>query len=337
MEHKISVIVPVYNTQKYLERCVESIRNQSYRNLEIILVDDGSPDESGRMCDELALKDERISVIHKPNGGLSDARNKGVDQASADYIMFTDSDDFLHPDMVRDLMDRMYEHNADIVQCSFRSVTDDTMVDPGGDEGEMILTNLEALEYIYTPYGVDYVMACNKLYRKELFNTIRFPLSKIHEDEFTTWKLFYHAGKIIVTGKKYYYYYQSPNSIIRSGFSEKKLHYAEAMEERIAFFREKGLDHFYSLAIKRYARWLLLFMYRNRKALRGVPAIKKDLILRYAKVEKLVRMDPSTSVRLRVVLRNALALDPLIGFLVYQNLFRRNIIGRIAGFLGLDF
>ncbi len=336
MEDIVSIIVPIYNVEKYLERCVDSIRNQTYRNLEIILVDDGSPDNCGRMCDAFAGEDPRIRVIHKPNGGLSEARNAGLESATGEYVSFIDSDDFIHPEMIRDLYGRMQKHQADIVQCSFRSVTEDSIVDPGPDN-EKVLSNLEALRYLYTPFVVDYVMACNKLYRKALFGTIRYPISKIHEDEFTTYKLIFKAKRIVVTDKKYYHYYLSPNSIIRSSFSAKKLHYAEAMEERIAFFREMGLDELHSLAIQRYARWLLLFMYRDRNALKDHPAVKKDLRARYAVVEALVRRDPASGRRLKMVLRNALSVDPFVGFLVYQNLYKKNVIGRAAVWLGLDF
>jgi glycosyltransferase involved in cell wall biosynthesis len=335
MEHKISVIVPIYKVEKYLKRCVDSIINQTCRNLEIILVDDGSPDNSGLICDEYARIDPRVRVIHKSNGGLSDARNAGIEIATGEYIGFVDSDDFIHPEMFSDLYERIRKHDADIAQCSFRAVTEDAFIDPGADN-EKVISNLEALRLIYTPFKVDYIVAWDKLYRKQLFDSIRFPVSKIHEDEYTTYKLFYLSGKIVVIDKKYYYYYQSPDSIIRSGFNLKKLHYTDAMEERILFFKEKGLADFYSLAARKYAQWILLFIYLNDDAIKNLPEVKKDLHSRYAAVEKLVRADPFVQKRLKMVLRLAPLVNPFIGFLIYQKQYKNNILGRSSGLLGLD-
>jgi glycosyltransferase involved in cell wall biosynthesis len=335
MENKISVIVPIYKVEKYLNRCVDSIINQTYRNLEIILVDDGSPDNSGLISDEFARIDPRVRVIHKSNGGLSDARNAGIEIATGDFIGFVDSDDFIHPEMFSHLYDLMRKHGADIAQCSFRAVTEDTFVDPGEDN-EKVISNLEALRLIYTEYKVDYVVAWDKLYRRQLFDSIRFPVGKIHEDEFTTYKLFYLSGRIAVIDKKYYYYFQSPDSIIRSGFNLKKLHYTDAMEERILFFKEKGLADFQSLAARKYAQWILLFIYLNHKAIKKLPEVKADLYSRYAAVEKLVRADPYVMKRLKVVLKLAPLVNPFIGFLIYQKHYKNNIIGRSSGLLGLD-
>ena len=337
MEDKISIVVPIYKVEKYLDRCVDSLVNQTWSNLEIILVDDGSPDRCGEICDKRAAEDSRIRVIHKPNGGLSDARNAGLDFATGEFVGFLDSDDFIHPEMIRDLYRLILKHNADIAQCSIRSVYDDEILDPGDPGPEKVLTNIEALESMFTPWVVDYVLANNKLYRRSLFKEIRYPLGKIHEDEFTSYKLFFLASRIVVTEKRYFHYFQSPNSIIRSGFNEKKLHYAEAMEDRINFFREKGLDRLCSLAVRRYARWLLLFMYRNRKDLKAHPALLENLKQRYHATEKMVRTDPAASKRLKFVFRNGLAMSRFTGFLIYQNLFRKNIFSRLADWLGLNF
>ena len=336
MENKISVIVPIYKVEKYLNRCADSIINQNYRNLEIILVDDGSPDSSGLISDEYARIDPRVRVIHKPNGGLSDARNAGIEIATGDYIGFVDSDDFIHPDMFRDLYELIRKYDADIAQCSYRAVADDTFVDPGDAYNEKVISNLDALRLIYTGYKVDYVVAWDKLYRRQLFDSIRFPKGKIHEDESTTYKLFYLSGKIAVIDKKYYYYYQSPDSIIRSSFSLKKLHYTDAMEERILFFKEKGLIDLHSLAARQYAEWILLFNYLNHQALKNLPEVKTDLHSRYSAVEKIVREDPSVVKRLKVVLKLAPFVNPFIGFLIYQKHYKNNILGRSSGLLGLD-
>jgi glycosyltransferase involved in cell wall biosynthesis len=336
MEPLISIIVPIFKVEPYLKRCVDSIRNQTYRNLEIILVDDGSPDNCGAICDDYSGIDSRIQVIHKPNGGLSDARNAGLDIAKGDYIGFVDSDDFIHPMMFKDLYELLEKNDADIAQCSFIRVSGDEMIKPSESHNLKVISNMEALEYIYTPYCVDYIVAWDKLYKKDLFKELRFPKSKIHEDEFTTYKLFYRSKKIVTTDKKYYYYFQSPNSIIRSGFSIKKLDYAEAMEERILFFNENNLISFYDLALKKYALWLLNFYYRNYKAINKLPEVKNMLLSKYRTIEKQIKENTSYPKRLRSILHLAPKINPLVGFLVYQQMYKRNIFSRLAVFFYLN-
>ena len=336
MEPLISIIVPIYKVEPYLKRCVDSIQNQTYRNLEIILVDDGSPDNCGKICDESAIVDSRIKVIHKPNGGLSDARNAGLDIASGDFIGFVDSDDFIHPMMFKDLHEQLEKYDADIAQCSFKKVSGDEMINPDEPSNLKVLSNMEVLDYIYTPFCVDYIVAWDKLYKKDLFKELRFPKSKIHEDEFSTYKLFYWSKKIVVSDKKYYYYFQSPNSIIRSNFSIKKLDYAEAMEERIQFFKENKLISLYDLALKKYALWLLNFYYRNYKSINNLPEVKQLLLSKYSNIESLISANSSYPKRLRTILHLAPSINPLVGFLVYQQLYKRNIFSRIAVFFHLN-
>ena len=336
MEPLITIIVPIFKVEPYLRRCVDSIVNQAYRNLEIILVDDGSPDNCGVICDEYAIVDSRIKVIHKPNGGLSDARNAGLDIAKGDYIGFVDSDDFIHPMMFKDLFEQLEKNEADIAQCSFLRVSGDEMVNLSEPHNLKVISNMEALEYIYTPFCVDYIVAWDKLYKKELFKELRFPKSKIHEDEFTTYKLFYRSKKIVTTDKKYYYYFQSPNSIIRSGFSIKKLDYAEAMEERIIFFKENNLISFYDLALKKYALWLLNFYYRNYRAINKLPEVKNMLLSKYSTIEKQIKENTSYPKRLRSILNIAPKINPLVGFLVYQQMYKRNVFSRLAVFFHLN-
>jgi len=331
----VSVIVPIFKVEQYLRRCIDSILNQTYPNLEVILVDDGSPDRCGQICDDYAGTDQRIKVIHKPNGGLSDARNAGIEIATGDFIGFVDSDDFIHPEMYQTLYELLVNNQADIAQCSFQRVVDDGFKDPGPDSGLKILKQTEALEYLFTYSRVDYIVAWNKLYRKQLFNEIRYPKSKIHEDEATTYKLFYLSEKIAITGKKFYYYFQSPNSIIRSTFNEKKLHYAEAMEERLRFFKKKQLYEFYTRALKGYAQWLLLFMFRNRKALKSLPEIKSDLKKKYRNTHKLISMDSAIGNRSKSAFRCAVYCPALGGLLIYHRQYKNNLIGRLAVLTGL--
>ena len=331
----ISVIVPVYKVEKYLNRCIDSILNQTWKNLEIILVDDGSPDKCGTICDEYQLRDERIRVIHKPNGGLSDARNAGLDIASGNFIGFVDSDDFIHPEMFRNLMSILTVHHADIAQCSYRKVTDEIPVDPGEPGNLKILTSTGALEQLYTPYLVDYVVAWNKLYKKSLFDGIRFPVGKIHEDEATTYKLFYRTGKTVVTGARYYYYFQSPGSIMRSSFSEKKLNYADAMEERIAFFREKGLGLLWAKALKSYVLWLFYFYYLNHRPLKKNQSLWKLFRQKMNLISQQACNELQTSKRFRAVIRFSVHCPLPAGFLIYHQMFKRNVFSKLAELLEL--
>ena len=259
----VSVIVPVYNVEKYLVRCVDSILKQSYNNLQIILVDDGSNDKSALICDEYTKKDTRILVIHKNNGGLSEARNVGIDNAKGDYICFIDSDDFVRETYVKDLLSIILEYNADIAVCLFEKGNSDRFKDII-DENQpniIVLNNIEALNKLYDEVlNVSMIVVWNKLYSKNLFNKIRFPIGKIHEDEFTMPKLLFEADKIVIINKKDYYYFQSPNSIMRSEFKINRLDALEAFEERINLFNQKGLNELANKALSAYIYILIRYI-----------------------------------------------------------------------------
>ena len=187
----ISVIVPVYKVEKYIHRCVDSILAQTFTDFELILVDDGSPDNCGKICDEYAEKDNRIHVIHKENGGLSDARNAGIDWAFAnsdsEWITFIDSDDWIHPKYLEALYNAVKETGCEISICGYEETT--------GDSPKVDDINLQAVivstEDFFCEHNVNAVVAWGKLYKKELFREIRYPVGKLHEDEFTTYKLLF--------------------------------------------------------------------------------------------------------------------------------------------------
>lgn len=239
---KISIIVPVYNVEKYLEKCVDSLVNQSYSNLEIILVDDGATDSSGNMCDELAIKDDRIKVIHKVNGGLSDARNAGLEVATGDYIAFLDSDDYVHKDLYKDVHSLMVENQCDLGICNYEYVDEEgknfyPISDTLKDE---VLTKDEALDKLMEKHNFYYVTAWNKLYKKEVLKDIRFPKGKVHEDEFVAHHVLASINKVVTTSKVYIYYVQRQGSIMNTKFSVKRLHNAWAFYDRYRFFMEMG-------------------------------------------------------------------------------------------------
>lgn len=218
----ISVIVPIYNVEKYLNRCIESIVNQTYKNLEIILVDDGSPDNCPKMCDNWGKKDARIKVIHKKNGGLSDARNAGLEIALGYYISFIDSDDFIDLKFYEKLIKNMEEYKCDISVCNFCSFADKSEV-VYKELPEKIITfdTVEALREVIS-YGKIKQVVWNKLFKRSLIDGIMFDVGKLHEDTFWSYKIFGRAKKTVLTDYVGYFYFQRSGSIM-SKFNTKSL------------------------------------------------------------------------------------------------------------------
>ena len=238
MDEKISVIVPVYNVEQYLERCVDSIINQTYKNLEIILVNDGSTDNSGQLCDELAKRDSRIKVIHKENGGLSDARNVGIDVAEAELIGFIDSDDYIDEDMYELLINNLKAANADLSMCGHYDVYNNVPESQVSDKKKWELSPQEAIKMVMEAKILS-VTAVNKLYKKSLFSELKFEIGKIAEDAFIMIKLLDKCNKIVATNEKKYYYVHRENSITTQKFSLKFLNVIEAYEQNKEIILEK--------------------------------------------------------------------------------------------------
>lgn len=260
---RVSVIVPVYKVEPYLARCIESIQKQTYLNLEIILVDDGSPDRCGDICESYAAKDDRIHVIHKQNGGLSDARNAGIEYASGSYICFADSDDWLDRDMISLLYSICTKRKADIAECSYRNIfsgytEEETSCTARIIEGDSIFALEKMLEWKYFKPVV-----WNKLYKRSVIGDIRYPVGKLHEDEYVTYKLFYNAGKsVYVDVSKYNYDRTRTDSITGDAFKEDNLDACWAFRERMDFFREHHLDMLEKKINNMYCWQVLRFAYK---------------------------------------------------------------------------
>lgn len=232
MSLKVSVIVPIYKVEKYLTRCIESIRSQSYENLEIILVDDGSPDHCDKICDEYAMKDSRIQVIHKKNGGLSDARNAGMKIATGQIISFIDSDDWIEPDMLKDMVGMMNTHDSDIVVCGFYT-TDGTVKHNSYITDQVFnYTPTEALEILCESRIIE-SHAWDKIYRREVLEGIEFPKGKLYEDVFVMHSIFEKAKQITFIDHPYYNYYQRQGSILSERSLQSYLDLKEGMEKRL--------------------------------------------------------------------------------------------------------
>lgn len=249
MKEKISIIVPVYNVEAYLERCVESILKQTYTNLEILLVNDGSTDKSGELCDKLALRDHRIRVIHKENGGLSDARNRGIDEASSNLIGFIDSDDYIDEDMYETLYRQMVASKADLSMCGHYDVYHQIPEKQVAEIKTWELMPEEAIKMVMEAKILS-VTAVNKLYKKALFEQLRFRIGKIAEDAFIMVDLIHQCSKVVATNEKKYYYVHRENSITTQKFSLKFLNVIEAYEQNAKIISENYPD-LYDVAIMR--------------------------------------------------------------------------------------
>ena len=249
---KLSVIVPVYKVEAYIIKCVESIINQTYKNLEIILVDDGSPDNCGKICDEYADLDSRIKVIHKKNGGLSDARNHGIKIATGDYITFVDSDDYIESDMYQVLMELSQQNDADISACNMAYVYEkDSKVKRDDSHQLRQLTPIEAYDIMIDYYGKLRMGVWNKIYRRELFNDIWFPKGQLYEDLAVMYKVIFRANKIMYLAESKYYYLQRGDAITSQPYSVREHDRYQFMNEMSAFIREHAPEiYVYAVSYK---------------------------------------------------------------------------------------
>lgn len=291
MDSLISVIVPIYKVEDYLCRCVDSIINQTYKNLEIILVDDGSPDSCPQLCDEYAKKDNRIKVVHKNNGGLSDARNAGMEIAKGRYISFIDSDDYVSLDFIESLYRTMISENSEIVECSVVKFYENSLFDVYSDD--FSIANYDTVD------GLSALIAespfkqhvWNKLYKAELVLDIPFAVGKLNEDEFWTYQVFGKAKRVTKINKTLYHYFQRSGSIMGGRYNINRL---DALEGK--YNRQKYIEEKFPI-ISQQAKIDMLdscifacqssMKYLNKKDIQKA----KDLISRYIVVCKLSKKD----------------------------------------------
>lgn len=242
---KISVVVPVYKVECYLHRCVDSILHQSFPDFDLILVDDGSPDNCGAICDDYAAKDNRVHVIHQKNGGLSAARNSGIDwsfaNSSSQWLAFIDSDDWIHKDYLKLLLTAAEELDAGVAMGDYHW-TSEYCEDEDLSNARPIPMEPERAMAEYYAFCTP---AWGKIFRKALFAEIRFPVGKLYEDAYVTHKLIFAAENVAVYTEKLCYYYNNPTSITRAKWSDRKLDSIEAHEGRLAYFKEHGYQRAY--------------------------------------------------------------------------------------------
>ena len=285
MDDLISIIVPVYNVTKYLRTCLDSIRKQTYTNIEVILVDDGSTDGSQKTCDEYTHIDERFICIHKKNGGLSDARNEGIKLASGKYGMLVDSDDYIHRDSVRLLYQNLISTDADMAIGNYRRVKFDEKVELEGNPDNKIteystmdaLKELCELEYNYftANHIQQFTSAWNKLYKMDILKKVPFPKGKVFEDVATAHSFLNSCKKIVYTDAILYFYLIREGSISR--VAVKNTDMITAFENRIEYFKSNGLDE---LLPNTYQTYLTVLMrtYVHLIETPDSPAIKKQIV-----------------------------------------------------------
>lgn len=256
---EISVIVPVYKVEPYIHRCLDSILAQTYDDFELILVDDGSPDNCGAICDAYAEKDSRIHVIHQKNGGLSAARNTGIDWVLANsdsgWITFIDSDDWIHPDMIAALYRAATENGVKVSMCGFANTYGETPEVPQNDYEVKL----------YAPDDFLTSVAWAKLYHKSCFETVRYPVGKLHEDEYTTYRILFQLDRFAVLDIPFYFYFQNQNGIMRSVWTPRRLDAVQARKEQTDFFKKNGFERAYHLTAVDYFATIL----KNRENIRN--------------------------------------------------------------------
>ena len=262
----ISVIVPVYKTQQYLDRCVSSIRNQTYKNLEIILVDDGSPDRSGEICDSFALEDSRIRVVHKENGGLSSARNAGLDVMTGEYVVCVDSDDDIALDMIETLYGLCVTHGAQIACGGVEKVNDQGHVGYFNENltDFLLLTREEALRELLENQRILNSL-WDKLYHKSIFDGIRMTKGILYEDCDIMYLCMQKAERVVYTGKPLYHYYLSQGSILRATFNARRFDLIRVLRKRMAFYQQE-YPQLMDIVRAKYVDLGLEILYQSRNA-----------------------------------------------------------------------
>lgn len=304
MKPLISVIIPVYAVEKYLKRAVDSVLCQTYRNLEIILVDDGSTDACPSICDAYAAKEARVRVIHKENGGLSDARNAGLDIAGGDYIAFLDSDDYYAPFFIEVLYEQLQKTDAQVALCRYevtealeaadgpdfmsvlQSYKDGNVSCEVYDRKQMLLNQYDALCCDATYF----IVAWNKLYKASLWKDVRFPKGKIHEDEATTYRIFDKISKGVYVNVPMYAYFSMPDSITRAKFNLRRLQWFDALDDRIAFLSKREEYEAANAALRARADGAIRYYYplvkecpREKKAAWRLKGYVKNALLLHRK------------------------------------------------------
>jgi glycosyltransferase involved in cell wall biosynthesis len=327
MENKISVVVPIYNVEKYLHRCIDTIVNQTYPNLEIILVDDGSPDNCGTIAEDYAKTDWRITVVHKKNGGLSDARNEGMQYVTGDFTLFVDSDDWLEKNMIEEMVHMSLRFKADVVQSAFYYAYEDHLLFDNRyyqkEDPPIVLDNKTLMTELIINERVKN-FAWGKLFKTNIIRDIPFEKDVLFEDVFWAHQVMYRVSKYVLLSKPLCYYFQRNDSIV-STYTPKNLDIIKGLKERQSFIEEFYND--LSLeACKVLLKTILihynLLLVNRKKDSRGL--YKKELQLyiknNFRKFKKAVENDRNLKIQL-----NLFSIHPYfnIFFLMIKKVLRK--------------
>ncbi len=299
----ISVIVPVYKVEKYLPRCIESLVHQSYANLEIILVDDGSPDNCPAVCDDYVKRDSRLQVIHKENGGLSDARNVGFDHSTGEYIAFIDSDDYVHPQMLEILCRLLIEENSEIAVCNFQPFSGTAPESPSEEIRTETLSGMDATMRLYQrKYATQAVVAWDKLYRRHIIEENRFVVGKFNEDEFFSYKALLKASRVTFTSQRLYYYLIRSTGISQAITNPKSLDGLDAKQEAIRFYDKNGFHSLLQLAVSSFLNFSAKRYCFVKRQNGNHRELLKEIKLRHKKILQEFSSSISPSERIRAML-----------------------------------
>ena len=269
MEELISVIIPVYNKEKYIKETIISIINQTYSNLEIIIVNDGSTDTSKDICVQFQKKDNRIKLINTDNHGAGHARNIGINTAKGKYISFIDADDYIDKDYYNILYNMIAKYEADIAECKYiRVKQNEKNIQNKKEDNIKLFTNIQKLEILYGDDVHEYVnsvIMCNKLFKKELFKNTYYPENRVIDDEFITYKLIYKSKKIVTTDRELYFYVQSEDSVMRNNFKEKRvIDTIDVYDEVYNFSVDSNLQEIQEIVLIRYLNYCIELVHKTK-------------------------------------------------------------------------
>lgn len=279
----ISIIVPVYKVEKYLHRCIDSILSQSFYDFELILINDGSPDECPKICDEYSRTDNRVVVLHQKNQGLSVARNVGLDwvfdNSDSQWITFVDSDDWLQINYLESLLKAVVENDVNVSACHYRKTNGEVKVVEKNFD-----IKLWKPEEFFVKYNLSAVVAGGKLYKKSCWENLRYPVGKLHEDEFTTYKILFACKEVAVIDAGLYFYFQNENGIMKSPWNIRRLDGLEAFDKQIAFFKSEGYIQAYAYAMKNYFLHACCQIENIEKSnIQNKKTLKRNIIIRLRK------------------------------------------------------
>lgn len=269
---QVSVIVPVFNVEEWLDRCVKSILRQNFKNYEILLIDDGSTDKSGAICDAYQEKYKKVKAFHKQNGGLSDARNFGINMAQGEYYVFVDSDDFIDKEYISVLYNAIKQYDTDVSMCSCRCCKENgEKIFSFNIAEDKIISGKQLLNNVFDKKnGMVYTVVWTKMYKKQLFSELRFEKGRNYEDEYLNPKLFWNVGKVAVVSKPLYNYVIRQGSITQSNFNIKNICDANnALTSRIEFYNRHGNNYLTRKAIYFYLDWIASTIHSNYKYLKN--------------------------------------------------------------------